>query len=281
MEDARRERMFAANRKTAKLMGLGWLLLTYGVAAIVAVWIAERGGDLHPLAVALAAGLGASGVIYLFAYGLDNGSLLDPIWIVYPMGFVLALEGHLGSMGGDGARQTAVVAIVMAWGLRRLMGWGRGWRGMGHETWRDGIFRKLGGMRWIGALFVWALLPTLMIFFLCLPIFPAMTGNELFGGGDWLAILFCVLGIVYQAVAEGVLYRFRQSEAGIMGGGPLTVTRHPTYFGEVLFWLGIFIFGVAAKGGTLWTGFGFLLFLFYILVVALPQLNKHLESGRA
>ena len=66
-----------------------------------------------------------------------------------------------------------------------------------------------------------------------------------------------------------------------MGGGPLTVTRHPTYFGAVLFWLGLFIFGVAATGGTLWTGVGFVRFLCDILVVARPQLNKHLESGRA
>jgi steroid 5-alpha reductase family enzyme len=48
-----------------------------------------------------------------------------------------------------------------------------------------------------------------------------------------------LLGLVLETIADVQLYKFKQTSSGICNTGLWQYSRHPNYFGESLFWLGM------------------------------------------
>ena len=75
-----------------------------------------------------------------------------------------------------------------------------------------------------------------------------MTFNTSFITGCAVAII----GLLYEAVADFQLLRFKNNplpNKKVMNSGLWRLSRHPNYFGEILFWWGVWIF---STGGQYW-----------------------------
>ena len=88
--------------------------------------------------------------------------------------------------------------------------------------------------------------PTLMVYLGCVPLFDALMYKErAFDMFDGLAILFCGSAFFLQLVADNQLQHFvknRKDNTQILNTGLWKYSRHPNYFGEILFWFGIATF---------------------------------------
>jgi steroid 5-alpha reductase family enzyme len=73
----------------------------------------------HPIAVALAADLVGTVIVFGKSMVLANSSVYDPYWSVVPP--VVAF----GWLTGTSVRQVAVVVLVVAWGVRLTANWAR------------------------------------------------------------------------------------------------------------------------------------------------------------
>ena len=255
----------------------------YVSAYLSALLVAIAGGymlrGLHPILVVLVADIAATLVIFTFSRMFHNASFYDAYWSVAPL--VIALYWMIGTSSEIVvmARQIVVISLVFIWGLRLTYNGASQWQGLKHEDWRyTNLRERVKGWFWLVDLAGIEMMPTVIVFLACLPLYPilAVAGNPI-GVLDVFAVVLTTSAIVIEAVADKQLGRFRRErpESGeIMAKGLWAYSRHPNYFGEVAFWWGLFISALAADSGYWWTIIGPVSITILFLVVSIPMMER-------
>jgi len=274
-----------APKSASRTVAFLWVLVAYAVAGAVALGVGWSVGARHPLVVAGVADLVGTVVIFGFAVRFDNSSFYDPYWSVAPIALVIYFTVVAGD--GVGLRAAVVIGLVGLWGLRLTYNWARGWTGLGHEDWRYRDIRRWSGRYYWPASFVTIMvLPTVLVFGGCLSAWAALDARALarpFGVVDVVAALVTGLAIFYEATADRHLRRFVRSRPGpeaILDTGLWAYSRHPNYFGEVLFWWGLFLFVLAATPGRWWVVGGPVAITALFLFVSIPLIERRMVARR-
>jgi steroid 5-alpha reductase family enzyme len=264
-----------------------WIVAAYVVAAAVAVAVGYAGYAMtgqHVIAIALAADVMATVTVFAFSYAFDNSSFYDAYWSVAPI--AIALFWTL-TAAGDAvvARQALVIALVAIWGARLTYNWARSWTGLDHEDWRYVDLRKKSGkLAWLVSFTGIHMMPTLWVFGGCLSLYPALTvGARPLGVLDAVAVLVTAGAIWIEARADKELRRFRTSahdRQEILASGVWGYSRHPNYFGEMSFWWGLYLFGLAADPAYSWTILGPLAITLMFRFVSLPMIETRMSERR-
>jgi steroid 5-alpha reductase family enzyme len=264
-----------------------WVGIAYLSALLVALLVGiALAGRQHPIAVALAADVAATAVVFGFSLGFRNSSFYDPYWSVAPLpiGLYFALVPAPG--GALPARQALVLAVLALWGARLTWNWARGWSGLAHEDWRYVDMRQSSGaLYWVVSWFGIHLFPTLIVFLGCLPLWPALAdGGRPLGALDALALALGLGGTALELFADNQLRRFRRSSPApdaILESGLWAWSRHPNYLGEILFWIGLAFFGLAAAGLVPWTWLGVAAIVAMFRFASLPMIEKRMLARRS
>ncbi|HEX7500673.1 MAG TPA: DUF1295 domain-containing protein, partial [Polyangia bacterium] len=93
--------------------------------------------------------------------------------------------------------------------------------------------------------------------------------------------LIAGLAIAIETVADHQLRRYLRSphsKDGILDKGLWAICRHPNYSGEILFWWGLFLFGVAANPGWFWSVVGPLSITLLFVFVSVPWMDRRMLS---
>jgi steroid 5-alpha reductase family enzyme len=240
----------------SRTRAFGWILLCYAVALVVGVgaWLATP--QLDPFVRVAVADVAATLAVFVFSRIFDNSSFYDAYWSVAPMVMAPALALTAGAAGVPG-RVAVVLALVQLWGVRLTLNWARGWGGLDHEDWRYVHFRRTTGRAyWLVSLAGIHLFPTAQVLLGCLALQPALiAGGRPLGWLDAVALLVTGGAITLEAVADVQLRAFRRSQppaGAILQTGLWARMRHPNYTGELGFWWGLWLFGVAAVPGAWW-----------------------------
>lgn len=159
--------------------------------------------------------------------------------------------------GVDAARSTwpswVLFGLVAAWGLR--LSAHIAWRARGHgedPRYRDmlgGTLREVGMVVAIRRVFV---VQGLAVCLVSLP----LQSLAVVGLGSsvvfWTGAGVACAGMVIEAVGDAQLaaYKADPDRPTVLDRGLWAWTRHPNYFGDALFWLGIWIAGGLAATGT-------------------------------
>jgi steroid 5-alpha reductase family enzyme len=182
-----------------------------GAGALVAALLAARLAPDRLILAALLADLAATIVVFGF-------SLYDPYWSVAP-------------------------ALLCAWAVRLTVNCLRRWKGIAQEDWRYADFRRFGRFYWPISFLGFHFFPTLIVFLGCVPLFPTLAaGGRPLGALDAIAAAVTAIAIGVEWTAGRQLRRFlskRSMDSGrgeLLGRGLWALSRHPNYFGEVLFW---------------------------------------------
>jgi steroid 5-alpha reductase family enzyme len=263
----------------------GSLLFIAGVyiAAIAVAWLFWLGAPLGPQA-ALFAGLFASSVVVYGAIQYaDNGSVFDAWWSVLPPFAALWLTG-LSDEPALTARQMAVLTVVWFWSVRLTLNWARSWPGLEHEDWR---YRDLAEKWPLPAWAVRAIAvvgsPTLVVGIGCLPLHPAVTeGGSGFGLLDVLALTVGLAATSLELVADEQMRVFAETRqpGDVMDRGLWRLSRHPNYFGEICFWISLWLFAVAASPAAWWTGIGAIVMIAMFVFASIPLLDDRSTERR-
>jgi steroid 5-alpha reductase family enzyme len=169
---------------------------------------------------------------------------------------------------------------VLFWGSRLTYNWIRRWKGLQDEDWRYVNFRKkFPRSYWIVSLFGIHLLPTITVFLACLSIYPAIVFKpdslDLF---DLVAIGVTLCAILIETIADEQLRKFllRPTGQSFLSSGLWKYSRHPNYFGEVLFWFGLFLFSYESGSFYWWTLPGPFGMVALFLFVSVPMIDKRM-----
>ncbi|MBF9134966.1 DUF1295 domain-containing protein [Plantactinospora sp. S1510] len=254
---------------------VGGIYLVAGFGGVL-TWLLA--GARHPLTGALYADVVATLLVFAASMVLRNASVYDPYWSVAPP---LIMIGWIVS-ADDGVvlRQFLVTALVTVWALRLTANWAGGWSGLRHEDWRYRQLRAQTRGRlpwWLVSLGGIQSMPTLVVFAGLLPGWPAVAGDRALGPLDVVAVLVAAGAIGLEAIADDQLRRFTADPANrgrICDRGLWRYSRHPNYLGEIAFWWGLWLFGLAADPTWWWTVAGPLVVLTLFVGATIPLMER-------
>jgi steroid 5-alpha reductase family enzyme len=259
-----------------------YVLAVY-VVAIGLAWLVFALAPWEP-PWAMVAGLYASvAVTFAAALHTRNGSVFDAWWSVMPPFAALwltSLSGHADLT----ARQLAVHAVVWFWAVRLTANWAVGWTGLDHEDWRYAdMIEKLPLPAWLVRLVPVMLIPAAFVAAGCLPLHPALAlGGAGFGILDAVALAVGLSATSLELVSDEQMRMFaaRKQPGQVMQQGLWAWSRHPNYLGEILFWLSLWLFGMAAAPSFWWTGVGALAIFALFVFASIPILDARSRERR-
>lgn len=258
-----------------------YVVAAYVVATAAAAGAAVALGHDEPLLTALVADLVATGVIFVAASIVDNGSLYDAYWSVAPP-IVAAYWIGTAVDGADGTRQLLVMVVVLLWAVRLTANWARGWPGLGHEDWRyERLYER--GPKHVMRMSSVMLFPTFIVFAGLLPLYPALvTSSTRVGVLDIVAVAVGLAATAIELVADEQMRSFARTKrpGEVMDRGLWRYSRHPNYFGELCFWVALWLFGLAADASWWWTVVGPLAMVAMFAFASIPMLDDRSRERR-
>ncbi|MDC3197519.1 DUF1295 domain-containing protein [Luminiphilus sp.] len=267
-----------------KLTGLLHITFAYIVTLGVA-WGALEVLDQSPLWNMFWADIAATVAIFVFSRLYKNSSFYDAYWSVIPPLIALYWTMAATAQGIDMTRAWLVVILVWLWGVRLTANWATFWPGLEHEDWRYGPIKTNAG-KWnaLADFSAIHLFPTVIVFAACLPIYAAVAMDARpLNALDYLAAAVTLIAILIELVSDIQLHRFltHRKPGEIMKTGLWALSRHPNYFGEWLFWVGLALFGLAAVPSAWWWVLpGAIAMLVMFLVASIPMIDKRSVERR-
>ncbi len=279
-----------------KVNGRILLLFVYIVAFIIGFWVSTQYGYgiLAKSAVAVAVTVS---VIFIGSLTFNNSSVFDPYWsIAPPMMVIFYLAMAFGDQPVDANTGVGAILVAsprililffltLAYSARLTWNFLRSWPGMTHEDWRYVDFRKNSGKAyWLVSLSGIHLFPALMVFGGTLSIWVTVVqGYRPMNMIDLLAIVVTGYAIMLEATADKQLRTFllQNKEAGkTMNQGLWSMSRHPNYLGEILFWWGLYLFALAANPTFWWAIAGPLAITLMFIFASIPMIEKRMLYRR-
>lgn len=273
-------------------------MCVYLVACFTGLLISGAAGGGFLLKSAQAV-LGTVVVIYAFSFFFNNSSVFDPYWsIAPPLMVLLYISFILGSVpdsaGAEyGAKEyllrspriLVLLLLTLAYCVRLTWNFLKNWPGMKHEDWRYADFRaNTGKAYWLVSLAGIHLFPAIMVFGGTLSIWvTVIQGNRPVNFIDLLAILVTGFAILLEAMADKQLRAFlaQNTESGkTMDQGLWSLSRHPNYLGEILFWWGLYLFAIAANPAFWWVIVGPMAITLMFIFASIPMIEKRMLKRR-
>jgi steroid 5-alpha reductase family enzyme len=223
--------------------------------------------------VALAVGM------WLLSVKLRDVSIVDSAWSIFFLLFALLFAWRQGDRS---VGTLAMLVLVAAWALRLSIY--ITWRNHGHgEDRRYQAIRARNQPNFaFKSLYLVFLLQAVLAFVIAMPLLPALNGANDANLVTWLGMAVAVFGLLFETVGDAQMARFKADPASagqVMDRGLWRYTRHPNYFGESVFWWGVWI--ASASLGGAWTVFSPLLMSFLLLRVSgVPLLEADLKQRR-
>lgn len=261
--------------------------LAFAVGLLVYKGLANTGW--HYLWQLFVADVAATVVVWLFGLLFRNVSVYDPYWSVFPpLAFLFwASYTHTWSV--------PVILLLVAswyWGWRLTRNWAITFKGLGHEDWRYTQYRKLNPLLFhLLNLFGLNLMPTVVVFGAMLPGlmmyewgFTFQDVYDLCTEGDNTLLIttlhlcfgffVCVAAATLQLIADKQIHDFRAANPGqYCNVGLWKHGRHPNYFGEIMFWWGIWLM-YCVLGGIDWLICGPIAMTLLFVGVSVPLMEK-------
>jgi steroid 5-alpha reductase family enzyme len=220
---------------------------------------------------------------FLWCYLRQSDKLTD---LIYSLSFVVAALA-LFFQGDTFLNEKLLLGMLLVWAFRlgtylfiRI-----------NAIKKDERFNEMRKHWWaIGGFW---LLQTVSIYILLAPFIVFETyGSETWGIGRTVALLCWIIGFILETLADFQKYKAKkaQEKPSFVDQGLWKYLRHPNYTGEILCWIGMFVFVAVDLEGWLWLSIISPIWITTLLlfISGIPLLEKqhnkkygHLETYKA
>ncbi|MGA9572461.1 MAG: DUF1295 domain-containing protein [Lysobacterales bacterium] len=218
-------------------------------------------------------------VFWLVSLQRHDVSIVDSLWSLM---FLLAAGVYAGMSVEIGPRVVLVLAMVAIWALRLSVYI----TVRNHGQPEDYRYREIRSNNEPGfefkSLYIVFGLQAALAWVISMPLAAAISGQSEIGILDYAGFTLWVVGVMFEALGDLQLSRFRKDPANhgeVLDTGLWRYTRHPNYFGNFTLWWGFYL--VALSAGGWWTIISPLLMTFLLLKVSgVALLEKDIGSRR-
>lgn len=226
----------------------------------------------------------ATVAVFLISMLVNNSSIYDPYWSITPPLIFIYWISSGDFQEGNAVRQILILVLVLVWSVRLTWNWIRRWNGLIDEDWRYRNFRKqFTSTYWLISFIAIHLAPTLIVLLACISVYPAlMMIPSPLNVIDMVAVILTVGGILIEAISDHQLrmHLRKGREEPFLSDGLWKYSRHPNYFGEVLFWIGLFVFSLSSKSFIWWIFPGPVIMVLMFLFISVPMIDKRMLMRR-
>ncbi|EJW20362.1 hypothetical protein IMCC14465_18910 [alpha proteobacterium IMCC14465] len=230
----------------------------------------------------------AAGVIFIMMSGvwgvslfLKDVSIVDSFW---GFGFgAIAVTLYLANPGGEA--QTIMTILVVLWSLRLGLHLFIRWSGEAEEDHRYQAIRRNNPGFWWRSLYIVFGLQGLLMWIIALPVQIGLSVAPV-SANIWIypAALIALSGLLIETLADIQLTSFRKNpdnKGQVLNSGLWSVSRHPNYFGDALFWWGIWLVSLTITFKALFVIFAPALMTFLIIKISgADLLEKNMIKSR-
>ena len=224
--------------------------------------------------------------IYILSVLFNNSSWYDAFWSVIPVILTIMCWSDI-SAAGDVQRAFLMHACLLFWAIRLTYNWMRSWDGFSHEDWRYIMMKGKTENKFqyfivdFGSIH---LIPTICVYMALLPMIFALTyPGDTLNFLDVLASFLAVLAVIIQIISDQQMYNFRKNltDPKTMQSGLWFYSRHPNYFGELLFWFSLFVFAIASNLTFMWLFIGSLIMYALVAIASVSMMDKRSLKRRS
>lgn len=275
--------------RSNKKIGLLIILLTYVIAAIVAIITFKLVRSSQLWVKVLVADVVATTVVYCIGCLFQNASIYDPYWSVTPPFVMMALMIFKNDFSWG---NKIVFFVISLWAIRLTYNWFVTFKNLNHQDWRyDMLQEKSGKLYPLVNLLGIHMFPTLIVYGCLLPMILFIDGG--FGStafsslGQTILIILgsslSVVAVTMQFISDVQMQKFRRNPDNknkYITSGLWKYSRHPNYLGEILMWWGIFLATGLMNHVFLFIGpcLNTLMFLFISIPMAENRLRAYKEG---
>jgi len=224
----------------------------------------------------------------LFSALTKNSSWYDAFWSVIPVVLVILCWMDADS-GGNSSRALLMMACLLFWSVRLTFNWMRSWDGFAHEDWRYVMMKAKARnkLHYFAIDFgLIHLIPTICVYLALLPMNYAYFFHSAdLSWIDWMAFIISISAVLIQSISDEQMYQFRHSASlnkpQTMQKGLWFYSRHPNYFGEIIFWFSLFIFITGAGLKIVWLIIGSIVMYALIAIGSVAMMDKRSSERRS
>ena len=227
--------------------------------------------------------------VYIFSMIFNNASIYDPYWSVAPMVIIPCFMIYLNAYN---VFVYIILALYLIWGLRLTLNWAYTFKNLKHQDWRYQMYQDKHPKLWfLINLFGIHIMPTFIVYLGMLPTMYLMDliVNDFNQVIPTLATIFSIiiiiLAIILETAADIQMHKFRSkpenkgkiNEIGLWGKA-----RHPNYGGEILFWIGVFLYTLSMDnpGNSMMLVFCPLVMFLLFGFISIPMMEKRQKANK-
>lgn len=221
-------------------------------------------------------------VVWAFGLIFKNSSFYDPYWSITPWFIILAVMLRFSLYSP--ANILFLIAFSI-WSWRLTVNWAYTCTDLKCQDWRYVMFKKENPpVLWhIINLMGINMMPTVLVFLATIPGILLVLANVAFTPlmlGGTAVILF---GTLLEVLADNSMHTFRknpENKGKVVDTGLWKYSRHPNYLGEIIVWVGVYLFMLAAVPANWFMGFGMVLIAALFMFISIPMMEKRQTARR-
>lgn len=227
--------------------------------------------------------------VYLIGMIFNNASVYDPYWSVAPM---VILPLFMVELKAYHLVVYVIIILYFIWGIRLTANWAYGFKNLNHQDWRYQNLQDKHPKTWfLINLFGIHMVPTIIVFLGMLPTMYLMdlvvnNSEEIeVSAASIFAVIIILVAIILETVADIQMHKFRKdpnNKGKINESGLWKIARHPNYGGEILFWIGAFLYtsSMDDAGNSFILAFSPLIVFLLFAFISVPMMEKRQKKNK-
>lgn len=262
-----------------KIIGLLILLSIYAVTFLVGLIIVNNlKNNMHILNAIFIANVIATILIWIVGMFFKTASIYDPYWSIQTIAIYIPLmiytkQFNLGSI--------LLLICLLFWAIRLTINFIITFNDISYIDWRYKMLNdKTKKFYPIVNLFGIHMVPTLIVYIASIPSFLYLLNANSFSFLNIFGLLIMVIATIIELISDINMHNFkkiRKSKEDIINVGLWKYSRHPNYFGEILFWYGLALVFILSNLDMWYVIIGAILNNCLFLFISIPLAENHMK----